>query len=156
MTTLRHQIQDERVLIVAACERPVSLHVSPREARRFAWALLADLDPEEAEAAGYVPPEPVQRRRASAADGHTAPGPWQLNEILRLLKDQGGLTVVQVADRIGVAKAHAAVQLSRLKRRGYVKQDGRGRAHYPANYSLTDPNRWTLGEAAILAPEVRK
>lgn len=54
--TLRHQLQDdERVLVTVGGAVPVSIHVQASEAKRFAWGLLADLDPDQYEELGPRP-----------------------------------------------------------------------------------------------------
>jgi hypothetical protein len=55
---LQHRISPDGetvTLVVGSPTRPLLAEVSPDELRRFAWAVLSDLDPDEAEAANVTP-----------------------------------------------------------------------------------------------------
>jgi hypothetical protein len=141
MIALRHQIlEDGRVLVTLKGQ---IARLSPNEVKRFAWAVLNDLDPEEADNSGYVaapimlgsdrPPEVVGK------------GAWQLMAILERLA-QGEAYTTNVSAKLVISRSHAAIQLGRLLKRGWVNRISEGRACWPALWEITDAGRQALAD----------
>jgi len=131
---LRHQLQgDGRVLITTGGDRPMMLHVPSSEAKRFAWAMLADLDPDGAEEAG----SPVQAVCAPVVGAGDRRAPWgsQIEAIAAML-DEGPMDTAAVARALDVSRNHASVLLSRLKACGVIEMTKAGRPHSPATWQL--------------------
>jgi hypothetical protein len=65
---LRHQLTQEGVVLVTITRPnlpPVCAHMQPEMLRRFAWGVLNDLDPDEAEFVKWGP-DPICRREGAA------------------------------------------------------------------------------------------
>lgn len=127
MTRLRHQILDTGVLITGeAAGRPVALRVTETEAKRFAWSLLNDLDPEEDDA--FQPRVPVGQQRLA---------------ILKALAVKP-LDTAAVGKIIVRSTPHAAVVLSKMKSQGLVAITRPGVAGLPAMWALLASGRQQL------------
>lgn len=139
MTALRHQLHDDgRVLVTVVGDRPLSVHVEADEVRRFAWSVLADLDPEGAEDAGYV--AAAVPRPYGDPDRERARWGSQIAAICAFLEGRQANTT-QIANLLGVSGNHAAIQMLKLERRGLVKRVKRG--------SPGDPSIWAAGEITL-------
>lgn len=132
MNELRHEILDDgRVLVTLKGQ---IARLPPNEVKRFAWAVLNDLDPEEADNAGYVAPVIVLEREAKAEGAGR--GPWQLAAILGELCN-GELFTTNISARLKVDRTQCAIQLARLRTRGLVRCKKPGRSYSPALWEIT-------------------
>lgn len=142
MTKLAHQVLDDDRVFVTVPGRSMSCHVTSAEARRFAWALLADLDPAEADSLGYVAPAIVLNGRCLTEDPFRGKRAWQLREILNVLRG-GPSTCARIAGRLAMSREQTSVQLNRLQHRGHAVKAGRtmeGGAHF---WQITaDGRKW--------------
>lgn len=131
---MRHQLVDGRVLITAAGEYPTVVHVSPAEAKRFAWAILSDLEPDEAFHAG-APNGGDATSLEPRAPGKRAPWGSQARAIIGALVS-GHKDTRRIAEAAATSTHQAAVQLSKLKSAGVVAIVEPGRAGQPAVWGL--------------------
>lgn len=143
MTRLAHQLLDDERVVISAVGRAMSCHVSMAEARRFAWALLADLDPAEADAMGYQAPAILMLSRAQAEESLRGRGAWQRRSVLSVLFE-GRATCAYVAMRVGTSRAQASVQLNRLQHLGYVVKAARMAAGKAFHWEITPAGRLWL------------
>lgn len=121
MTRLRHQILDSGVLITGeAAGRPVSLRVTETEAKRFAWAILADLDPQD---------DLADRPRARAGQQRSA--------VLRALASRP-VNTAGLASVIERTVHHTAVVTNALQAKGLIRCVERGIPNTPAIWGITD------------------
>lgn len=136
---LSHQLLDDDRVLVSCVGRAMSIYVPAAEARRFAWALLADLDPAEADFLGYTPPTMVSRNGQMVEQARKV-GPWQRIEVLDAIR-KGSDTAPKISMRLGLAQMHASVQLNKLHRLGFVSKVTVGRSYYPGIWALTAEGR---------------
>lgn len=112
MAGLRFQVlEDERVLISFVGMSPASMRVTASEARRFAYGLLADLEPLKAEPQVYRTPKPpapiIEERR---------------EKILRALK-AGETSSMGISRATGIKYDNTYTALAALRRQGLVDVD---------------------------------
>lgn len=136
----RHEILDDGRVFVNLNGHVA--HLPPGDVRRFAWGVLADLDPEGAEDAGYQPPAIVLG--ADLAPKVVQPGPWQRRGILAYLAPHDEASTPAIAKALGISNKTAAVQLSKLRRQGHVRKISEGMAYSPASWVITDHGRALL------------
>lgn len=140
--TLRHALlPDGVVLVFGSHERVVSFS----EAKRFAWAILADLDPEEAEACG-LPAPPVATRAAADSD---EPGERYYGS--RRLAYLGSLTsgpkrAREVAETVCEDTGVINARLAHLHALGLVARVSGGGKGTKVTWGLTEAGRAALGE----------
>jgi hypothetical protein len=147
VTALRHQIlDDDRVLVTVSGDVPAHFRVSVAEAKRFAWSMLADLDPEGAEEAGYVAAAPVPFPARSHEDKDRATWGTQIEAIIGFLKTVPHADTNEISRAIGVNRQQCAVQLCRMRDRGHVACLRRGVAGIPAVWSVgaVSVEQWRL------------
>lgn len=136
MNELRHQILDDgRVLITLKGQ---IARLQPSEVKRFAWAVLNDLEPEEADLSGYV--APIVDFAASRVSNDHHRGPWQQLAILTLLLG-GPLYTTNISRKAAVGRNHAAIQLGRLAKRDLVECMIKGRSYSPSLWAITSAGR---------------
>lgn len=148
MTRLRHQILgDDRVLLTVGGATPHTFHIAPAEARRFAWAVLSDLDPDGVYDAGAEAAPPESR---TSANNERADFGSQLAAIFEAL-GRLPLNTNQIAMRVGISRKIAAVQLCRMATRGGAVRVVRGSAYVPGTWVRGDvsPDQWRLRRVEI-------
>jgi len=110
MSLVRHQLLDDgRVLIVCVNGSTHSIRVSLSEAKRFAWALLSDLDPDG-----------VFEHEAPPSKQKKLKEPPQALQLLRILCRRD-MTTPDLGMAIGTTRNQAAVVLHRLKELDLVR-----------------------------------
>jgi hypothetical protein len=144
LTKLAHQLLPDDRVFVSAVGRSMSCHISAAEARRFAWALLADLDPAEADFLGYSPPT-LTLSNGRLREREWRPGPWQRIAVLQAIVD-GKDVAPRIGDYIGTTRGQASVQLCKLLKLGLVEKLSIGRSYYPGKWGLTDTGHAFLAE----------
>lgn len=132
---LSHQILDDDRVLISCVGRMMLVYVPAAEARRFAWALLADLDPAEADFLGYTPPTMVSRNGV-LKERERKVGPWQRIEVLDAIK-RGSTTAPKISMRLGLNQMQVSVQLNKLCRIGHVRKITIGRSYHPGTWGLT-------------------
>lgn len=151
MTKLAHEVLDDDRVFVSVVGRSMSCHVSTSEARRFAWALLSDLDPAEADSLGYVAPAVIVQGRSLSEEPVRGRGAWQQREVLSVLRG-GSTTCAHISARLGLNRNQTSVQLNRLQHRGHAVKAGRTTEGLAFFWEITDAGRTWL--AAVEAEEV--
>lgn len=146
---LFHRLEDEAVLLGfrVSSSQPAVVKVTQSEAKRFAWAILADLDPEEAQTAGSPLSEPVPRARGTAHARERTAFATQPRAILAFLRN-GKADTRRIAVAVDISTQQAAVVLCNMAKRGLVTRLTRGLAGYPAI--------WQAGPTTIEAYEAAK
>lgn len=121
---LRHQLTAEGPVVVTVQRprfAPLTLHVQPDALKRFAWGVLNDLDPEEAEAVVRV------GRRIPHYDGR---GLFDAKERILLSLRGGCRSSYLIARHLDADTNRVSVELCRLRLTGLVRSDrkivGRG------------------------------
>lgn len=137
MTKLAYELLDDERVLVSAVGHALSCRVSSSEARRFAWSLLADLDPAEADALGYQPPAIIVGTYARPEERSRRRGAWQRREVLEALRD-GLDDCWKVSNRLGTSRAQASVQLNRVMHLGFAIKLSEGIPHKPAKWTISD------------------
>lgn len=132
---LSHQLLDDDRVLVSCVGRAMSVHIAASEARRFAWSLLADLDPAEADFLGYTPPVLVMRGGV-AVERTRGTGPWQRIDVLDAIRS-GKDTAPKISAFIGLNQAQTGVQLNKLMKLGFVSKVTIGRAHSAGVWAIT-------------------
>lgn len=141
---LAHQLLDDDRVLISFVGSTHAARVNASEARRFAWALLNDLDPEEADANGYTPPPPEDKRRCLSERDYR-PGGWQQREVLEAIR-AGYVKSPQIANRLGVSSTQTCVQLNRLMHAGKVRKVVPGKSYSPGIWGLTEAGERALAE----------
>lgn len=136
MITLRHQMQDETHVIITAGPGRV-IRVTPTEAKRFAWAILADLDEAEALRCGYRalvnrPAHRVVRERD--ANGGRGPTPQQ-SQALNVLRVANS-TAQDIGEALSIGIKRARTLLTEMKRAGLVRKATKGGPGKPAVWEI--------------------
>lgn len=134
MTRLRHEIESDAVALVIGDRR---IRVTPTEAKRFAWGLLADLDPDEADKCGGSEID----WSADYRDGELPyRAPTQAMKVLAAVQ-RGARTCAEIAERTGLRSGIAGPRASMLVDRGYLTRIDGGRR--VAAYAITNAGeRW--------------
>lgn len=123
MTTLKHRLQDDGFVSIQMGDHLGK--VTESAARRFAWALLADLEPED--------PEVV----AKEDRGHG----YQRRAILRALSERE-LVYHEVASATGIKTTVVPTLLSQLKNAGLIERtQAISRPYEPSSWRLTQAGR---------------
>lgn len=131
MAKLRHQLLDDDRVLISVVGQQNSVRVESSEAKRFAWALLADLEPDEAGKAGYI--EPTQPHYSDYRPKMAVGG--QRAEILDALR-AGYTTSVAIGNHLGIPSRQVAVRLSKLKAAGQVVMIAPGRPGNPGKWRV--------------------
>ncbi len=141
MIRLRHEISDDGVTLCFGSQR---VRVTETEAKRFAWGILADLDPDETvSAGGELPPVahvPSEVRRG----GRRAKGPSQVERVLTAISG-GASTTAQVALATGLPSGVVAARVSAMQERGLVLRANPYGPGAKAEYVVTAAGRQHLG-----------
>lgn len=130
---LRHEVVSETLVLVTM--RPghgvaTAMMISPTEAKRFAWAILADLDPDEAEAAS--PPDAPYTLPASYGKLGVKSGmPDRIKDSLDRL---GEATAAEIASDIRTSRGSVMRACASLRADGLLRKTG-------AVYSLREDAR---------------
>jgi len=117
-----HQVEPQGVRVtVRASTGSVCVSMTDSEAKRLAWGILNDLDPD----AVYVNDRAyVGHRRASAIEWSAPVSPpkripFTESELLELIKRrQDGQSFDRIADMMGVTPAKVEYEVNRLRRAG--------------------------------------
>lgn len=138
----RHQILDDGRVLVNL--NGALAHLDPSAVKRFAWGVLNDLDPEEADASGYVAPV-IVLSAAEARDHGPKRGPWQIMAMLSILA-LGPSYTTSISRGLGLDRTQTAIQLGRLEKRGWAVRLTQGRPHQAGKWGITNEGRIALGE----------
>ena len=114
MALLRHEIISETIVALtfgAPGEPTRTVIASPNEAKRFAWGLLADLDPDEA--SEPAPPKP-RRYRQGSGRLHTA-------AVLDAIR-RDDLNVVALAAACETSRGTIYREIRRLEQAGRIRR----------------------------------
>lgn len=151
----RYDAAGERVFLVvrpSGATLAESYELTPREARRLAWGLLADLSPDEIDldlerAAEAVAAAAPTAGRCICGRARSAPQ-GKAGQILRALATSN-LTARQAADLIARDTSTASAFIVHLVSKGYAEKVAGGLGGAPTVYAISPAGRVALGAAAV-------
>ena len=120
---LRHEVVSETLVLVTM--RPAhgvgsALMVSPTEAKRFAWALLADLDPDEVDEA-VIPTESAPIPVSYGRLGPKSKMPERIKDALRTLRQASS---TEIAAEINSARGSVLRACATMIADGVLRKSG--------------------------------
>lgn len=129
---LRYSINEDGVVAVTQIGKPgMMLKISTAQAKRFAYAMLLDLDPKKLAGAHEDEPAPEPRIWVSA----------KTLAALCALKKRGPSTAKQLSPHADQDIDTLRVRLHKMRKRGLVEAVSQGERWAPFTYSLTKLGR---------------
>ena len=138
LAKIKHQLNPDGGVTLAIINGGTRIvQITEDDAKRLAWAILSDLEPEEALRVDWEDPAVKDLRQMDKS---------QCEMALEIL-DDGPTATSNIGDRVGITRNQAAVVLNRAKERGLVKVIMR--AKLTLGFGRTQ-NVWAITDAGRL------